>query len=78
MKSEPEETPEQVLSRLESFIKNPEMSVSNEEPSVSNPSQASSVEPVQEEKDSQGISDELRYTYTPELEKENIEFEIVK
>ena len=73
VKSEPEETPEQVLSRLESFIKNPEMSVSNEEPSVSNPSQASSVEPVQEEKDSQGISDELRYTYTPELEKENFE-----
>lgn len=73
VKSEPGDTPEKILSKLESFINTSKISVSNKEPSVSNSSQASSMEPVQEEKDSQEISDELRYTYTPELEKENFE-----
>ena len=62
-----------MLSKLERYINNREKSVSESEPSLTEPSQASPIEPVQSEGAVTASSEELRYTYTPEVEKEDYE-----
>ena len=62
-----------MLSKLESYINNREKSVSESTPSLTEPSQASPLEPVQSEGAVTASSEELRYTYTPEVEKEDYE-----